>query len=133
MLMQVQARDLALSRETQVGHTLNNRKDDERDSKSCDCGCAAADGLCYHLTEAAAIEQSGDNCRRVNASSCRNAELARCEQAQRKRSPDTGNHVNRYRANWVVDAKVFQQIDPPDYDQPAADADKECANRVHPI
>jgi hypothetical protein len=41
--------------------------------------------------------------------------------------------VNRNRADGVVDAQIFEQVDSPDHDDSGADTDEERAFRSNPV
>src|SRR5207247_8233375 len=117
----------------QETHRLERIHHHKRNPECSYCNSKAADRLSLQHRESAAIEKSGQRRRVVGASGASQAILTRSKKAERQRSPDATEAVNRNRADRIVNTKPFQHLGTQDNKHPRASAKKACAGRTNPL
>ena len=133
MLVQIETVLLALSRYAQQTRCIHCQHQHHRDSKSSQSNHRAADSLSNQYLCTAAVEQASQRSRVIGSDGTSRSISSAGKQAQRERSPDAADAVNRNRADRIVNAQLFQQVDAEHDDHASDDAEKNRARRANPV
>ena len=133
MLVEIHSVEFGFCRQPQHAHGVDGQHHHHGRREGCQGDGRAPDGLCRQQRGAAAVEQSLQCNRIIGAGRAGSAELAGRKQTQRERSPDSADAVNRNRADRVVNAQPFQQVDAEDDDNSGDAAEQHRARGRDPV
>ena len=133
MFVEIQAVGFAFSRDPQDSHRIHgiHHNQGNRESRKGDDG--AADRLGHQQLRSSTVEKALERGGVVRRKSARRSKLTGCEEAERKRAPNTAKTVYRPCADRIVDAQPFQEFDAPDYDKSRNSAQQNRSGRSDPV
>ena len=94
---------------------------------------SAADDLGLEHLQSAAVEQPVSGRGIVRRDRSGRAVLAAGKQAERQRSPDAAKAVNWHRADGIVNAQPFQEVDAQDDENSSDAAEQDRTRRTDPV